>query len=178
MSRLAGLLGILLGCAACATTTSRLGLPPPETAPQVDLARYAGTWFEIAAFPTRFQRDCMATQATYTPREDGTIGVRNACRRGSLDGPESAIDGVAWSTNPPRNTKLAVRFFWPFTGDYWILAVDDAYRWALVGHPSRDYLWVLSRQRAMDEATYQMLVARATALGFDPSRLVRTVQPG
>jgi apolipoprotein D and lipocalin family protein len=167
------LLALAIGCA---TTTSRLGLPPPDTASRVDLSRYAGTWFEIASFPNRFQRGCTATRATYTARDDGTIHVRNSCRIDRPDGPESAIEGQAWPVDSPRNTRLRVRFFWPLTGDYWILAVDDDYRWVLVGTPTRDNLWILARDLALDASTRARLIDIARARGFDTSRLVDTPQ--
>lgn len=63
-----GLLGAMAGCAS---TTTRRGLPPLATVAHVDLARYSGTWFEIASFPQRFQAGCVASRAEYTPRADG-----------------------------------------------------------------------------------------------------------
>jgi len=157
----------LLGCASH---------PPLATAPSVDLQRYAGTWYEIASFPNRFQRGCVATRATYTPRADGTIGVRNECRRGSLDAPPDVVEGKAWVVDRVTQSRLKVQFFWPFRGAYDILYVDRDYRTAVVGHPSRDYLWILARTPELDEATYQALVARAAAQGFDVARLRRTPQ--
>ena len=167
----------LLACAivalGCASTHSS---PPQTTVPHVDLARYAGTWYEIASFPMIFQRGCVATNATYVPRPDGKIGVRNRCRDESFDGDERGVEGIAWPLDE-SNAKLAVQFFWPFTGDYWVLALDPEYRWAVVGHPDRDYLWILSRTRQIDPALYEELVERARAQGYDVSRLVKTPQP-
>ncbi len=160
-------LAALLGCASRA---------PLATAPAVDLQRYAGTWYEIASFPNRFQRGCVATRATYTPRADGSIAVRNECRRGTLDAPVDAIDGTAWVVDPSTRSRLAVQFVWPFRGAYDILWVDPEYTTAVVGHPSRDYLWILSRTPQLDATTYRALVARAAAQGFDVSRLQRTPQ--
>ena len=162
----AGLL--LVALFACARSA-----PPLETVEQVDLARYAGTWYEIASFPTRFQRGCTATTATYGLRDDGRVSVRNRCLR---DGGESAIEGVAWPVDE-SNARLRVRFFWPFSGAYQILALDPDYRWAVVGHPSRDFLWILSRTPQLDEAVYRALVAEAAAQGFEVTRLARTPQP-
>jgi apolipoprotein D and lipocalin family protein len=168
MRRLAWLLLPLLVALACARAQ-----PPPRTAASVDLARYAGTWYEIGSFPQWFQRGCTATTAHYGLREDGRVSVRNECTR---DGERSAVDGVAWPVDE-SNARLKVRFFWPFAGDYWVLALDPDYRWSLVGTPDRDSLWLLSRTARIDEALYATLVARAEAEGFDTTRLVRTPQP-
>jgi apolipoprotein D and lipocalin family protein len=75
------------------------------------------------------------------------------------------------------NARLEVSFFWPFWGGYWIIDLDPDYRWAVVGHPSRDYLWILSRTRTLDETLYQRLLARLPAQGYDPARLNKTLQP-
>jgi apolipoprotein D and lipocalin family protein len=162
------------GCVA--STTERLRLPPLETVPYVDLSRYLGTWYEIASFPQRFQRGCTATTATYTLRDDGDIDVLNRCREGSIDGKEKSALGRARVADRATNAKLEVSFFRPFWGDYWIIDLSDDYSYAVVGHPSRDYLWILARNPTMAEETYQSLVARLQARGYETSRLVRTRQ--
>jgi apolipoprotein D and lipocalin family protein len=145
---------------------------------EVDLDRYVGRWYEIASFPQRFQKGCVATAARYTPRDDGRLRVENECRDGSFDGDVRRVDGVAWVTDPNGSkAKLKVHFFCPFRGDYWIIELDPEYRHAVVGHPSRDYLWILARTRTMDPAVYETLLARIEAHGFDLKRLNRTPQP-
>lgn len=166
---------LLTGCAA--TTTARLKLPPLETVPRVELQRYLGTWYEIASFPQSFQKGCTATTANYALRPDGQIDVLNRCRKNSLDGPEDSAKGRARVVDPTTNSKLEVSFFRPFWGDYWIVDLGPDYEYAVVGHPGRDYLWILSRTPAMEEARYQEIVARLAAQGYETSRLVRTLQP-
>lgn len=168
----------LAGIAGCATptTTSRLRLPPLGTVAHVDLGRYVGTWYEIAAFPQRFQRGCTATMAIYTLRPDGDLDVLNRCRKGSLEGEEKSARGRARVVDRATNAKLEVSFFRPFWGDYWIIDLAGDYSHAVVGHPGRDYLWILARTPAMDEATYQGIVTRLQAQGYETSRLVRTLQ--
>jgi apolipoprotein D and lipocalin family protein len=72
--------------------------------------------------------------------------------------------------------KLKVRFFWPFSGDYWILALDPSYRFVLVGDPSRKYLWILSRTKKMDESDYRHLLGKAKENGFDIAKLMLVEQ--
>jgi apolipoprotein D and lipocalin family protein len=163
-----------LGCAS--STTERLHLPPLETVHHVELSRYLGTWYEIANFPQSFQRGCTATTATYTLRDDGEIDVLNRCRQGSIDGEEKTALGRARVVDRQTTAKLEVSFFRPFWGDYWIINLADDYSHAVVGHPDRDYLWILARNPEMPEPTYQGIVARLQAQGYETSRLVRTVQ--
>jgi apolipoprotein D and lipocalin family protein len=168
-------LSLLLAVAACAH--SGPGTPPLRTVERVDLDRYMGTWYEIASFPQSFQKGCVASTADYTLRPDGEVTVLNRCRDGSFDGKERSATGRAWVVDPQTNARLEVSFFWPFRGDYWIIDLDPEYRWAVVGAPNRKYLWILARQRTLDEAIYQGIVSRAQAQGFEPSRLQRTPQP-
>jgi apolipoprotein D and lipocalin family protein len=163
--------------AGCSTsTTERLRLPPLPTVAHVDLSRYVGTWYEVANFPQSFQRGCTATTATYTLRADGDIDVLNRCRQGSVDGDEKSARGRARVVDRATNAKLEVSFFGPFWGDYWIIDVSDDYSYAVVGHPGRDYLWILARTPTMAEATYERILARLQARGYETSRLVRTIQ--
>lgn len=152
---------------------------PLQTVPRVDLARYLGTWYEIATIPQRFQKGCTGVTANYTLRPDGDITVVNACRKDSLNGKFKSVTGKAWVTDKQTNAKLKVRFFWPFSGAYWIIELDSLnYQYAVVGHPNRQYLWILSRTPQMDDALYNELVSRiVNTHGYDVSKLKKTPQP-
>lgn len=147
---------------------------PLPTVPQVDLARYVGRWYEIARLPNRFQRQCAAdTQAQY--RQDGhRIEVINRCR--TADGVMDDVRGHAKVVPESGNARLRVTFFWPFYGDYWILALDEGYTEVLVGAPDRRYAWVLAREPQLPESRLQALLDRAAALGFDRGAFQRTPQ--
>jgi apolipoprotein D and lipocalin family protein len=159
-------------------TGCRSSGPPLAVVSGVDLERYQGRWYEIASFPQRFQRGCVATRATYTLEDDGSVRVLNECREGSLEGEWRRIEGRAWLSDPADSTaKLEVQFFWPFRGAYWVIELDPDYRWAVVGHPGRRYLWILSREPSLDEATYDQILERIAAKGYDLEPLRRTLQP-
>lgn len=146
---------------------------PPATVTTLDLQRYLGTWYEIASYPQRFQRGCVATRADYSLRPDGKLRVLNRCRKETLSGEWKDAEGRARVVAPG---KLKVSFFWPFEGDYWVLALDPDYRWALVGGPDRDYLWILSRSPQMDDTTYATITAIAEEQGYALAPLRRTLQ--
>lgn len=166
------LLAALLLGAGCATQP---GPDTPRTVAAVDLARYAGTWFEIARLPNSFQdgdRVCEGTTATYTARPDGQIGVVNRCVDAA--GAREAT-ATAYAVQGSDNARLRVTFFWPFYGDYWVLGLDPDYRWALVGAPDRKFLWLLSRTPTMTAADEEAAWAIARREGFDLSALRRTM---
>jgi apolipoprotein D and lipocalin family protein len=160
-----------------------LAASPLPTQDWVDLSRYGGLWYEIARLPNRFQDRCAGdVVATYTLRSDGRVAVVNECQQS--DGKAARAEGVARRADEKGPaSRLKVRFApaWlsflpPVWGDYWILELDRDYRHAVVGDPSRKYLWILSRTPEMDAATYDSLVASAGRLGFDVTRLARTAQ--
>jgi len=151
--------------------------------PSVNLSRYAGTWYEIARLPNRFQKSCAGeVTATYTIREDGQINVLNRCRQ--ANGEMKSARGVARRASQSEpNSKLKVRFAPAFLsfiqwvwGDYWIIDLAPDYRYAVVGEPSRKYLWILSRTSRMEEATYMKVLENVGKQGFDVGRLLRTRQ--
>jgi len=150
---------------------------PLEVVDHVDLERYLGTWYEIATIPQRFQKGCVAVTATYSLKPDGKIQVINRCRKETLDGQVRDIEGKAWVVDKTTNAKLKVQFFWPFSGAYWIIELDADYRWAVVGHPNRNYLWILSRTPQLDQALYDDLLGRIGNKGYDIARIKRTLQP-
>jgi apolipoprotein D and lipocalin family protein len=142
----------------------------------VDLKRYIGEWYEIARFPLRFQKDCVGSKATYTLQDDGTILVLNQCYDKSFNGKLREARGKAWVVDTSTNAKLKVSFFWPFSGDYWIIELGKDYEYAVIGHPDREYLWILSRTKTMDADLYEAILSRLRAAYYDTSRLVRSLQ--
>jgi apolipoprotein D and lipocalin family protein len=154
-----------------------------QTVPRVDLDRYAGDWFEIARFPNRFQRQCVGdVRASYARRPDGRLDVVNRCR--TADG-QTEARGIARIVDEQTSARLKVRFapawlsFLPVVwGDYWIVGLAADYSWAVVGDPSRDYLWILARVPHLDEGSAAAARAAARAGGFDVARLVPTPQAG
>jgi apolipoprotein D and lipocalin family protein len=150
---------------------------PLEVLPFVDVQKYLGTWYEIATIPQRFQKGCVGVTAQYSLRKDGDIEVINTCRQGTLDGKIRAVHGKAWVVDKKTNAKLRVRFFWPFSGAYWVIGLDADYQWAIVGHPDRKYLWILSRTPQMDDALYDELLKLIAVQGYDLTLIKKTLQP-
>jgi apolipoprotein D and lipocalin family protein len=156
---------------------------PVRTVAHVDLERYAGDWFEIARFPNRFQRSCVGdVRASYTRRADGQIDVVNWCRTA-----EGYIEarGIARIADPHTSAKLKVRFApawlsWlsAVWGDYWVIGLAPDYSWAVVGDPSREYLWILARTPQLSAEAMAAARAAARDNSFNDDRLVPTPQTG
>ncbi|KAK1292099.1 hypothetical protein QJS10_CPB17g00234 [Acorus calamus] len=154
-----------------------------EVVKGLDLVRYMGRWYEIASFPSRFQpKDGVDTRATYSLNPDGsTVKVLNETWSG---GKRGYIEGSAYKAEPSSDeAKLKVKFYVPpflpiipVVGDYWVLFIDEDYQYALIGQPSRKYLWILCRQNHLDEEIYNQLVEKAKEEGYDVTKLHKTLQ--
>jgi apolipoprotein D and lipocalin family protein len=170
---------VLAMAAFTASCTTLPPSPPLQTVARVEVERYSGTWHEVALYPNRFQQSCASgTTATYTLLADNRLGVRNRCRRS--DGTEVSVDGVAEIVDPATNAKLKVSFLpgwlrWTGIGwgDYWVLYLSPDYRVAIVGEPSREYLWILARTPTLPDTEYEALMVKVRAAGYDPDRLRR-----
>ena len=171
-SSLCLLLGAVAISAAMSMDRQRTDL---EVVPLVDLNRYVGRWYEIARLPNRFEKKCADSVTATYKLTDGKVEVVNRCRKASGD--YTTATGKAKVVYKTTNAKLKVTFFWPFYGDYWILDVGDNYEYAVVGAPNRKYLWILSRNRQMDESLYQSLLAKMAAQGFKTEQMIKTSQP-
>lgn len=152
-----------------------------KTVDHVDIERYMGKWYEIARFDQKFQKNCTAVTADYSLRKNGTVKVVNKCRLFSPTGKQKKSIGRAWVKDKSTNAKLKVQFFLKWlrlgflAGNYWIIELDEDYQYAMIGDPSREYLWILSRTAEMDEATYLELVSKAERMEFNVENLLKTV---
>lgn len=156
---------------------------PLQVVPTVDLAKYCGTWYEIARIPNRFQKDCAGdVTATYTLLDDGTVRVINRCRTSTGETTEAEGKARRKSDGEPAS-KLEVRFapaflsIFPFVwGNYWIIDLAPDYSYAVIGEPSREYLWILARKPSLGSGVYGAILERIRGQGYDPAALVMTRQ--
>jgi len=143
----------------------------------VELNRYVGKWYEIARYPKRFEHECdRDVTAEYSIREDGRIRVLNSCV--TVAGRQKRAVGTAIVVDKTTCAKLKVTFFWPFYGKYWIIELGENYEYAVVGEPSHNYLWSLSRSPQLSEVRYQQILNSLNVNGDESSKLVKTRQPG
>jgi apolipoprotein D and lipocalin family protein len=155
-----------------------------STVDRVDLGRYAGTWYEHGRLPGRTQRECARdVTMTFSLKSPRALDVVTRCLR--ADGTREVVSDIARVQDPETNAKLEIRVLplavaWlPFAwSDHWILDLAPDYGYALVGSPSRASLWILARTPDLDARTYERLVAKARALGFDTGKLIRTPHSG
>ena len=157
---------------------------PLLTVKALDFSRYLGKWHEISKYPNKFQRKCIRdTSAEYSLGDQGEVIVRNRCT--TADGTVEAVTGAARRVAPEDPTRLKVRFapswlsWLPLVwGDYWVIGLAPDYRYAVVGEPSRQYLWILARNTRLSQDDRTAIDSQLGAAGYEPQRLVETPQSG
>lgn len=164
--RIAIILLILAGLGGCARSTADI-----PAVSNFDTEAYMGTWYEIARLDNTFERGLSAVMAEYQ-LERGRLRLAN---RGwhAEDGRWSRSTGRGYQPSPERaEGRFRVTFFWPFHGSYRIIALDDAYQWALVTGGDRSWLWILARSPDLDPAVRDQLLEQARALDFPVDELI------
>jgi apolipoprotein D and lipocalin family protein len=161
-------------CLASGCTSMKEPLRP---ASHVDLGRYMGDWYVIANIPYFAEKDCFDSVESYALRPDGDIDNWFTCRKKSFEAPMKRVaSALAVVDDKNSNAVWHVKFFKLISVKYIILAVDPDYQWAVVGHPSRNYGWVLARSKALSDATYRNALESLGAQGYDVSRFKKVPQ--
>lgn len=152
-------------------------LAPLQSLPSLEVPPYMGTWYQVALFPNFFQRQCVSdTTATYRQLPDGTVEVKNRCR--AADGRMDEALGQARPTGTLSGTTLSparlevsflpawLRWLPVGWGRYWVIQLADDGRYAVISEPTREYLWILSRQPRLSSADEAAIRARLVQQGF------------
>ncbi|UCD86639.1 MAG: lipocalin family protein [Desulfobacterales bacterium] len=157
----------------CLFVTGCVGIPDNITAVDgFEVKRYLGTWYEIARLDHSFERGLSNITATYTLRDDGGIDVLNK----GFDkeaGKWKRAEGKAYLVSTPDVGRLKVSFFGPFYGGYNIIALDkENYSYSLVCSQNRSYLWILARDKELEQDTLGHLIELSKGLGFETDKLI------
>ena len=109
-------------------------------------------------------------------KPNGDINVDNHCDKNGKD-----FHNVGKAI-PEDNTnaKLKVEFVQTLDvgGQYWVTKIGDApdYGWVVVSSPNYNYLWIMSRQKKMDEGLYNdLIVWLKDQGGYRYEKLVKTI---
>ncbi len=158
--------------------------PPPSTVESVDLNRYIGAWYEIASIPQWFQKKCVkGVMANYSLLPNGRVQVANSCITKKDE--KKITLGEAKVVDSKTNAKLKVTFakifggyVYAFGGDYWVIDLDPNYNYSVVGHPTREFGWILSRQPKMADADLIQISENLKKQGYDTCKFNMSLQEG
>lgn len=170
--RTGGLLAIVAFLGGCAANTAA-DLQALDR--KIDVERFMGDWFVVASIPIDlpFASEAHAFDAveTYRLNVDGEIDVTYVFRDGGFDAKQKTMRQRAWVHDRELGTEWRIQFLWPFRSAYLIAWLDEEYSRAIVGVPSRRYVWVMSRDPNLGDEELEALSKRVQALGYDPRRL-------
>lgn len=139
--------------------------------------KYLGLWYETYSIPNYFQKNCLNVTANYSLNDNGTIKVINTCRD-ATGVTKKEVEGQA-VLKSLTNRYLKVYFYRPFGlnlwgGDYYVLALEKNYQWAIVGTPNHKYGWILSRKPFLTPSELTIIKDKIKQLGFDWDDFIKT----
>jgi len=165
------LLALALTALGCGSSN-----PPLDVAKSVELTRFQGAWYEVAHLSRSTQVDCVGTKAYYKLVDASNLEVVHECHLKTADGAPNVSKVTAKVPDGTTPAKWTMNFG-GHEGDYWILEVGTNYEYAVVGHPSRRYLWILSRTPKLDATVLAGILDRTKEKQFAVDKLEYTPQP-
>ena len=156
----------MLGLTACGTTHA-----PMKTVERVDLKRFMGDWYVIAAIPTFIEKNAYNAVESYALTEKGHVAATFTYREGGFDGKGKEYHPTGFVADTKTNALWGMQFIWPIKADYRIVYLDKDYTQTVIGRQSRDYVWIMARTPEIPDADYARLAALVTELGYDSSKL-------
>ena len=158
--------------AGCASTSQ----PQISTVPQVDLPKFMGPWYVIAAIPTAIETEAFNAVESYQLNKDGTIATTFTFNKGSLDGKMKTYHPRGFVVENTGNARWGMQFIWPIKADYRIIYLDEDYSVTVIGRNKRDYVWIMARTPEIADADYKTLIDLIADQGYDVSKIRRIPQ--
>lgn len=170
-----GLLRTLL-CGLVMLTGGCSTLPPLEPVDHVDLQRFMGDWYVIAAIPTFIETESYNAVESYRLDEDGTVATTFRFRKGGFTGPVKTYQPRGFVRKDSGNAVWGMQFVWPFKAEYLIIHLDKDYATTVIGRSKRDYVWIMARTPQLPENIYQRIVEHLDTQGYDTTRIRKVPQ--
>jgi apolipoprotein D and lipocalin family protein len=158
-------------CIAFLTFLTFTGNIPNKAVEQIDLKRFAGTWYSLYSIPTIFDKGSRETTTHYTLDKEGYYNVITTCKEDGKDKVHT-VKSKIFPGEGPNITQMKAQFIWPTKVDYWVVDLADDYSYVVVGHPDHRFLFIMCRKPEMDKALYQHIVARCKDMGYPVEKLV------
>ena len=153
---------LLWGCQAKA---------PIHTVSSVDLKRFMGDWYVVAAIPTFIETDAYNAVESYRLAEDGTIETTFRFNKGGFDGPLKTYTPRGFVEDTQSNAVWGMQFIWPFKAEYRIVHLEPDYSVTVIGRTRRDYVWIMARRPRIPEEDYARLLSFLVEQGYDVAKI-------
>ena len=162
---------LLMGCSLTPTKQA-----PMKTVAHVDLPRFMGAWYVIGTIPWFVEKENVGTMDVYKARADGKIDITYVFHKKELSAPRQEMHALGTVVDKESNATWAVQFIWPFKAPYLVIDLAPDYSATVIGHPSRNLIWIMARTPTIPETTYQALLKNAASQGYDTTRIVKIPQ--
>lgn len=153
----------LIGCAS--------SMPRLKTVDNVDLKRYMGPWYVIAAIPTFIETKAYNAVEEYQLREDGTINTIFTFNQGSLTGPLKRFNPRGFVVDKVNNSTWGMQFIWPFKAEFLITYLTPDYSQTIISRNKRDYVWIQARMPKISDEDYNYLLKVLAEQGYDIKKI-------
>ncbi|MGB5250597.1 MAG: lipocalin family protein [Gammaproteobacteria bacterium] len=149
-------------------------LPPIKPVDHVDLERFMGDWYVIAAIPTSIEKESYNAVETYRLTDDGEIATTFTFNKGGFDGERKEYRPTGFVRDTESNAVWGMQFIWPIKADYRIAYLSADYSVTVIARNKRDYVWIMARTPEIPDADYAQLITLIADFGYDTS-LIRKV---
>lgn len=146
------------------------------TVKQVELPRFMGDWYVIAAIPTAIETQSYNAIENYKLAQDGTIATTFTYYKGAFDGPLKTYKPRGFVVKDTGNALWGMQFIWPIKAEYIIAYLDENYQQTIIARNARDYVWIMSRTPQIDDAKYAELTQLVKKMGYDTAKLRKVPQ--
>jgi apolipoprotein D and lipocalin family protein len=143
-----------------------------KTVDYVNIEKFMGTWYVMAARPTMFENGAFNSIEQYDLDKDtGKIQITFTFNKDSFDGKLETIKQNATVINTDTNAFWKVSPFWPISFDYIVIHLEEDYSWTAVGVPNQDFLWIMTRDYNLDKSEVDQMVAKVASLGYSTENI-------
>ena len=145
--------------------------PPIKTVSEVNLKKFMGPWYVIGHIPTFIEKNAFNAIESYVLNEDGTISTTFTFNEGSLNGTPKIYKPKGFVIKNSGNAEWGMQFIWPIKAQYKIVYLDDAYQNTIIARDDRDYVWIMSREKKIEQKTLEQLVEKIKIDGYDVNKI-------
>jgi apolipoprotein D and lipocalin family protein len=178
IKRVQAMMALLVAILMTGCSVAPSKIPPLKTVTHVDLPRFMGPWYVIGTIPWIVEKNNVGTMDIYGMRPDGKIDITYVFHRKELSAKREEMHAVGTVLDKKSNATWGVQFVWPFQAPYLVIDLAPDYSTTVIGHPSRDLIWIMARTPTLSENTYRDLLRRVSVQGYDTNRIVKVPQAG
>lgn len=147
-----------------------------ETVQYVDINKFMGDWYVIANIPTFIEKEATNAIESYRLDEEGNIATTFTFFKSSSPDKIVKYTPTGFIVNKKTNAEWRMQFLWPFKSKFLIIDLDKNYETTVIGHPSRNYVWIMARSPFIEDSKYISIIENLTSVGYDISKIKKVPQ--